>query len=213
MNSINLTGLNTSKVTDMSYLFAIDYTYDYTKDSENEKMALSNIEGLNSLNTSNVQTMCNMFWNCGYLTTLDLSGFNTANVTNFNMMINMPNDGSALLNSIVLGENWSTLNAIDMSYMFVDCANLKSLDLSMFNTSNVTNMSGMFRCCRNLKTIYVSDNWNTSSVTRYSDIFSYCNKLEGSNGTKWNSNNESDKTYARVDGGNSNPGYLTLKSN
>ena len=36
---------------------------------------------------------------------------------------------------------------------FNDCENLRTLDLSSFDTKNVTNMSGMFYGCKNLKNI------------------------------------------------------------
>ena len=43
-----------------------------------------------------------------------------------------------------------------MSDMFLECADLTTLDLSHFNTSKVTNMSSMFYNCKRLKTVYVS---------------------------------------------------------
>ena len=40
-------------------------------------------------------------------------------------------------------------------------------------------------------------------------MFSGCTALTGGNGTTYNAYN-TDKTYARIDGGESAPGYLTL---
>lgn len=59
-----------------------------------------NCSGLTSLdlsgfNTQNVTDMRGMFYNCSGLTTLDLSSFNTQNVTNMNLMFN--NTGSAII--------------------------------------------------------------------------------------------------------------------
>ena len=88
----------------------------------------------------------------------------------------------------------------------------KKLDLSNFNTSNVTNMSGMFYKNTNLKTIYTSDIFNTNSVTSSSNMFSNTTNLVGGAGTTYN-NSYDDKTYARIDGGTSRPGYFTLKTN
>ena len=47
-------------------------------------------------------------------------------------------------------------------------------------------------------------------VTNYDLMFGQCNHLVGGSGTKYKSNSN-DKTYARIDGGTSSPGYFTLK--
>ena len=96
-----------------------------------------------------------------------------------------------------------------MSYMFQG-SGATTLDLSNFNTSNVTNMSYMFRSCSNLKTIYASNKFVTDAVTRSSYMFDEANKLVGGNGTVYSSS-YTDKTYARIDGGTSSPGYFTSK--
>ena len=61
----------------------------------------------------------------------------------------------------------------DMSYMFSECQNIKTIPL--INTSNVTNMSYMFNWCPNLQTIPLLD---TSKVTNASDMFYYCSNLK-----------------------------------
>ena len=68
----------------------------------------------------------------------------------------------------------------------------------------------MFKSCGILATIYVGANWNTTNVTSSGSMFYDCTKLVGGAGTTYNSN-KTDKTYAKVDGGTSNPGYLTEK--
>ena len=55
----------------------------------------------------------------------------------------------------------------------------------------------------------------SQDITIYYDgfyIFEYNTSLVGGNGTIYDANHI-DKTYARVDGGTDNPGYLTLKTN
>ena len=50
------------------------------------------------------------------------------------------------------------------------------------------------------------------AIHSYSDeMFSNCSKLVGGAGTKYNTSNPTDKTYAHVDEGPSNPGYFTFK--
>ena len=94
-----------------------------------------------------------------------------------------------------------------MSYMFSD-SKATTLDVSNFDTSKVTDMSIMFYNSTNLKTIYVSNKFNTDKVTDSTSMFSGCTKLIGGAGTKYNSSYV-DKTYARIDGGTNNPGYFT----
>ena len=64
----------------------------------------------------------------------------------------------------------------DASYMFNDCNNLTSLDLSGFDTGSVTSMGGMFGGCHGLTSIDLSD-FNTSSVTDMSAMFFNCQGL------------------------------------
>ena len=103
--------------------------------------------------------------------------------------------------------NFDTSKVTNMGSMFVN-SKATTLDLSNFNTSNVTNMSYMFNTSTNLKTIYVGDKFNTNNVTSSANMFTDSTKLVGGAGTKYNSSYV-DKTYARIDGGTSNPGYFT----
>lgn len=66
-----------------------------------------------------------------------------------------------------------TSNVTDMSYMFDNCDELISLNLSGLNTSNVTDMIYMFYNCSNLKTIYVGTGWDTSKADT-TDMFTDC---------------------------------------
>ena len=105
----------------------------------------------------------------------------------------------------------NTSEVTNMDWMFTSCRKLTSLDLSSFNTSNVTNMSGMFFDCSNLRTIYVSGGWTTAAVTNSTNMFYNCSSLVGGQGTPFDANH-TDKAYAHIDGGPSNPGYFTAKN-
>nr|MCR4965192.1 BspA family leucine-rich repeat surface protein [Bacteroidales bacterium] len=96
--------------------------------------------------------------------------------------------------------------------MFYGSIRLTSLDLSHFNTSKVTSMNSMFDGCTRLQTIYVGSGWSTAAVTESDYMFYNCTSLVGGQGTTWNSSNPTDKTYAHIDGGPSNPGYFTDKN-
>lgn len=68
LEALDLSGSDTSNITDMSYMFA-------------NCEALTTLD-LSSFDTSNVTNMSYMFYNCYSLTTLDLSSFDTSKVTN-----------------------------------------------------------------------------------------------------------------------------------
>ena len=103
---------------------------------------------LSGWNTSNVTSMTNMFRNCYSLTSLDLSGFNTSNVTTMYTMF----QGCKSLTTLDLS-GWNTSKVTDMYNMFYSCNSLTSLDLSGWDTGCVTSMNYMFYGCKNLKTI------------------------------------------------------------
>ena len=69
-------------------------------------------------------------------------------------------------------------------------------------------MKSMFYYCRALKTIYAGDGWSTAAVTSSYWMFTGCTKLVGGMGTTYSASH-TDKTYAHIDGGPSNPGYFT----
>ena len=152
-------------------------------------------------NTSNVTNMSRMFYETA-IETLDVSNWNTSNVTNMSQMFYL----SPLLSTLRLS-NWDTNNVISMDRMFMDCSNLTTLDISGWNTSNVTNMDGMFYRCPNLITIYASDGFVTNKVTTSLNMFTESKNIVGGNGTAYDSN-YIDATYARIDTVDT-PGYFT----
>lgn len=170
--------------------------------------ALESLESLRMENfdTSKVTNMSTMFCQLYSMEELDISNLNTSNVTNMNSAFSYNKKLTTLdLSSL------DTSNVTNMSTMVAHCDNLETLDLRGFDTSNVTNMWAMFTDCTNLKTIYVDSDWNTNKVESNYWIFHNCNSLVGGNGTAWNSSHEGDLSYARIDGGESAPGYFTEK--
>lgn len=95
-----------------------------------------------------------------------------------------------------------------MGDMFQGCGSLTSLDLSRFNTRNVRNMETMFQGCNQLETIYAGNGWSTVAVTESSEMFAGCTNLVGGQGTTYDENCV-DAARAHIDGGPSDPGYLT----
>ena len=185
VDTLDLTGLDTSNMTSMSYMF-------YNSNS------LKSVN-LSNFNTSKLLYANNMFNGCTSLESLDLSNFNTSKVTNFSNMfrdcqkmkeINLSNfDTSSATTFANLFHNCSSLTTLDLSSfntnkvtymgsMFYNCSSLTSLDLSNFNTSNVINMGyGMFYNCKSLKELDLS-NFDTKKVIDFSDMFNGCSSLE-----------------------------------
>ena len=81
---------------------------------------LTQIEGIENLNTENVTSMRNMFYSCSSLTSLDVTNFNTANVTNMNYMF----FGCNKLKEIYVSDKFVTDDVISSTYMFLNCSSL-----------------------------------------------------------------------------------------
>ena len=91
-------------------------------------------------------------------------------------------------------ENLNTANVTNMSYMFDNCQNLSSLNLSKFNTENVTNMSYMFDNCQNLSSLDLSK-FNTAKVTNMHAMFTHCQNLSSLDLSKFNTANVTDMSW------------------
>ena len=155
---------------------------------------LTDIKGIENLNTEKVTSMIYMFEGCTKLESLDVSNFNTAEVKSMTYMFNK----CSTLTSLNLSK-FNTAKVTDMSSMFEDCTKLASLDLSNFNTEKVMYMSNMFYNCSALTTIFASDKFVTDLVTSSFDMFSGCKNLIGA--IAYDETNTNNKDYANlVDG-------------
>ena len=85
-------------------------------------------------------------------------------------------------------EYLNTANVTDMSYMFLGCKKLTSLDVTKFNTAKVTNMSNMFANCSKLTSLDVTK-FNTEKVTGMYYMFYGCSKLTSLDVTHFNTAN------------------------
>ena len=132
---------------------------------------LTEIDGIEYLNTSNVTNMGSMFSGCSGLTSLDVSHFNTANVTRMNSMFS----GCRGLTSLDV-THFNTANVTGMGGMFRYCSGLTSLDVTHFNTAKVTDMSEMFSRCSGLTNLNLN-NFNTANVTDMNWMFGVCSGL------------------------------------
>ena len=134
--------------------------------------ALTTIEHLDYLNTSEVETMQSMFSFCTSLETLDLSSFNTEKVTDMQTMFK----GSTNLRTIKLPKGFIGSSVTDLNEMFNGCTSLTELDLSGSSVEKVQNMKDMFNGCKALSNLDLSG-FNTENVTNMAAMFSECSSL------------------------------------
>ncbi|EAF2801470.1 BspA family leucine-rich repeat surface protein [Listeria monocytogenes] len=124
---------------------------------------------LSNFDTSNVTSMQSMF-DANYATSLDLSNWDTSQVTNMMSMFESTRYASSLDVS-----NFDTSKVTTMSGMFRDSA-APSLDVSSFDTSQVSDMSYMFV---NSAAINLDlSNFDTSKVTNMSGMFAGASQLQ-----------------------------------
>lgn len=133
--------------------------------------SITEIEGLQYLNTSEVTCMSEMFYGCSNLKTLDVSHFNTSKVTYMGYMFD---ECSSLVSLDV--SHFNTSKVTSMMSMFRMCSSLTKLDINNFDTSNTTEMKNMFAECSNLTSLNVS-NFDTSKTTDMSSMFYGCSRL------------------------------------
>lgn len=135
--------------------------------------ALTTIEHLDYLNTSEVDDMRLMFSSCASLETLDLSSFNTEKVKYMYAMF----DGAKNLRSIKLPKGFIGSSVTDLNATFKGCESLTELDLSGSNSENVKEMNEMFYGCRALSKLDLTD-FKTGQVTTMENMFCICSTLE-----------------------------------
>ena len=128
---------------------------------------------LSSFNTSEVTTMNTMFYMMNSLKSIDVSGFNTSRVTDMNAMFDL----TGVIEQLDVS-NFDTSNVTDMKWMFFGLNKLKKLNLTNFDTSRVTNMYGMFDAMTDVSEIKFGTNFNTRNVTNMGRMFSRTSSIQ-----------------------------------
>ena len=177
---IELANFDTSKVTDMSWMFngcsnisTLDVRGFDTSKVTNMKRMFGLCENISTLDvsgfdTSKVTDMGWMFNGCSSISTLDVSGFDTSKVTSMALMFYNCQEINTLNVS-----GFDTSNVTSMRWMFCNCEEINTLDVSGFDTSKVTDMTSMFQGCSNISTLDVNG-FDTSTVTDMSYMFDGC---------------------------------------
>ena len=200
IRDIDLSNFDTSRVTDMNYMFwnmhsltSLNLSNFDTSKVTNMSSMFYNMRNLTSLDlsnfdTSNVTNMKAMFHNSWSLTSLNLSNFNTSKVTKMESMFD--NTGLTSLNL----SNFDTSKVTNMRRMFAFMRNLTSLNLSNFDTSNVTDMGSMFLSMPSLTSLNIS-NFNTSKVTNMGYMFEHMSSLTTLNLSNFDTSNVTNMNY------------------
>ncbi len=170
---------------DSSYLFA-----DFTN--------VTNIDGLENIDTSNVKNISYMFTNMASLQEIDLSTWNTSKLTNmsalfsgninlkmlnlsnwdlsnvnnfFGWFFSIPNEGIIDMSNSIFPENSSSLFSGGPGFKG------KNIILKNVDTSQVTNMYSMFAVASNLQELDLSS-FDTSNVINMQFMFSNLSNIQ-----------------------------------
>lgn len=181
LTELDVSKWNTGNVTDMSFMFYgangldnIDVSNWNVKKVKNfdhifahSHITLSN-DNVSKWVTSAATNMYAMLYSLKN-TVLDVSNFDTSNVTVFGQMFEQCSN----LEQILGLENFDTSNGIDFCEMFLYCSKLKSLNLSSFDTrkakDNVTvstnggksrTLYDIFKGCHSLEQITLGENFS-----------------------------------------------------
>ena len=160
----------------------------YSKANEQKIKNILEID-ISNFDTSNVTNMEAMFTGMSNLTTLNLSNFDTSKVTSMDAMFG---DMSSLIRLDL--SNFNTSNVTNMDTMFGGMTNLTSLSISNFDTSKVTNMYCMFNGISNLTTLDLSS-FDTSKVTTMNAMFGYASSLTTLDISNFNTSKVKDMSY------------------
>lgn len=150
----DVSNLDTSKFTDMSYMF-------YGCKS------ISNID-VSRWNVGNVTDMNGLFYGCTSLNSLNIEGWNTSSVSNMNNIFN----GCNSITSLNVN-NWDISNVAKIEGAFEGCLSLKSINLSNWDTRSIISMSFLFRFGSDLIVDMSGDKWafNADVIDKSQDSY------------------------------------------
>lgn len=174
--SFDLGKLDTSKVTDMQFMFGEAGKYG--------GKGTFTITGMDTWNMSNVTNIAAIFQSSGiYAATYNIGNvglWDVSNVTNMNRVFY---SAGMRATNLYIGDlsNWDTGKVQSMIYMFdnfgYETPSVNIGNIGKWDVSNVTTMSGMFSYfCYKSTSVYLGDlsGWNVSKVTDFSSMFYWC---------------------------------------
>lgn len=157
--------------------------------------ALTEVEGITSLNTTDVTSIEGLFSGCTSLTYVDMSGMNISGAVDTmfegcenlkSVDLNNATISSSSINSMFAGmtnlESISFKDAdasavSDFGSMFAGCENLTDINLEGFKTSGAVNMNCMFEGCKGLERLDIRD-FETGAVIDMAGMFAGCENIK-----------------------------------
>jgi surface protein len=163
---------------------------------------------VSQLDISNCTSLNGTFMKCRSLTTLDLSSWNTSNITTMESTFYCPLDTSVgvaggdhiydLETNSRLEElnivGWTFSKVTSLSKTFSGLQALKTIDVSGWDISNVTTLESTFFGCCSVETLDVSK-WNVKKVQSLSMTFDFCESVTTLDVSKWDVSNVTDMYY------------------
>lgn len=199
--TLDLSKVNTSKVTDMSYMFAecdapyLDLSgFDVSNVSNMDHMfyycnSEMNIDGWDTSKLTNANYMFNNFTG-----SIDLSKLDFSSVTNVNYMFGSANTDKINLTGLSFPKttsltymfyqakgttlnlsSWDITNITDLNN-FLGFTGHKTIDLTGWKTTKVTSMNSIFYYLSSLEKLIMPD-WDMTNTTKTTSFFYSCGKL------------------------------------
>ena len=160
LTSIDLSNFSFLKVTNMADMF---------KSCSNIK---SIIFPTNEKSTS-IQYIKNIFYGCGKLTSIDLSGLTFTKTNDISSLF----EGCSNLETIALPKDEKANGIENFNKMFYGCSKLTSIDLSNISFVNAKKLNYIFNGCVNLKTLIFPTGEKATKVESYERMFLNCINL------------------------------------
>lgn len=114
----------------------------------------------------------NLFFGFKNVKEIDLSNLDMRDVEDMYSMF----EGCSSLTSVKFPSTFQNNSVTDMSYLFINCKSLESINLENMSSNKLTNIQGMFQGCVSLKKLNLS-NFNTDKVVNMEDLFYDCESL------------------------------------
>lgn len=190
LRKADVSGLDTSRVRDLSGMFAGCSSLESVDLSGLDLMALSHVdtmfEGCSALTSIRwaasspiLRSAKSFLAECSSLESADLTFLGTSTLVNVSHLLS----GCVRLRHVIL-DGWERTRLVDTSFMFDDCRLLTDVDISSWDLSEATNMSFMFAGCASMVRI-PAERWDVRKCLDMAGMFSGCASLRWLNLSRW----------------------------
>lgn len=179
LKKLDLSGWDTSKVKSMNGMFSDTFSNEAT------------LLGVEEFDTSSLEEAVHMFSYTHGLKELNLSGWETPNLTNVDRMFSVSDfetidvsnwdmtgveslhymfSFSDKIEKLKGLDTWDTSNIKQLDYTFTGLKSVKELDVANWDAGNVETMAGLFSSTYSLKSLNISE-WDVSKVEDMESLF------------------------------------------